>query len=505
MHPKQFIITSPQDNVAIAVAFDGIPAGTVVAVGVTTVELIPMAHKVALRDIPAGGAVIRYGYTIGFAKTDIGKGSWIQEKMLDIPEAPALEHVNYQPLNLPVQEKLEGFTFEGFRNEDGTVGTKNIFGISMSVHCVAGMAGYVIDKIKKELLPLYPHVDDVIAISHHYGCGVAINAPAAIIPIRTIHNLARNPNLGGEIMVLGLGCEKLRPEAITGKDPANILYMQDEAFTGFHRMVQAAMDTAKTHLEKLNARRRETCPAADLVVGMQCGGSDAFSGLTGNPVAGFAADLLVRAGGTVFFSEVTEVRDAVAQLVNRCADETVATKLITEMSWYDAYLQQGEADRTANTTPGNKKGGLSNIVEKALGSVVKSGSMPIVDVIAPGERIKKKGLHFVATPASDFVCGTLQLAAGMNLHVFITGRGTPYGLTMVPVIKISSNSKLANNWHDLIDFDAGLVATGEKTIEQLGWELFHYLLEVASGKKKVATDQLGLYNDLVLFNPGPLT
>jgi galactarate dehydratase len=281
--------------------------------------------------------------------------------------------------------------------------------------------------------------------------------------------------------------------------------MQDESFSGFHEMVEATMQTAATHLEKLNTRRRETCPASDLVVGMQCGGSDAFSGLTGNPVAGFASDLVVRAGGTVFFSEVTEVRDAVVQLVNRSATEEVAQKLIGEMKWYDEYLQKGEADRSANTTPGNKKGGLSNIVEKALGSVVKSGSMPIVDVLSPGERIKKKGLHFVATPASDFVCGTLQLAAGMNLHVFITGRGTPYGLTMVPVIKISSNSKLANRWHDLIDFDAGPVATGEKTIEDLGWALFHDMLEVASGRKKVATDKLGLYNDLVLFNPGPLT
>ncbi len=506
MQLKNFIIISPTDNVAIAVKIEGIAAGTVLNDQVTTLELIPMGHKVAMQDIPAGAPVIRYGYTIGLANTLIPKGTWIKEQMLEIPDAPSLDTITYQPTPNIQQSNLEGYTFEGYRNADGTVGTKNIFGISMSVHCVAGMANYVIEKIKKELLPQFPHVDDVIAISHNYGCGVAINAPAAIIPIRTIHNLARNPNLGGEIMVLGLGCEKLRPETITDQDTnSNILYMQDESFTGFHEMVEATMKTAAIHLQKLNTRRRETCPAADLVVGMQCGGSDAFSGLTGNPVAGYAADLIVRAGGTVFFSEVTEVRDAVVQLVNRSATEEIAQKLIAEMKWYDEYLQKGDADRTANTTPGNKKGGLSNIVEKALGSVVKSGTMPIMDVLSPGERIKKKGLQFVATPASDFVCGTLQLAAGMNLHVFITGRGTPYGLTMVPVIKISSNSKLANRWHDLIDFDAGPVATGEKTIEELGWALFHDMLDVASGRKKVATDKLGLYNDLVLFNPGPLT
>ena len=506
MNKPTYIHTTPKDNVAIAASLSGLIPGDVIMGNIIVKELIPMGHKIALNDLQPGDPIIRYGYTIGTANCLIAQGSWIQETMLHIPDAPILDQLQFQPKPITPYEKLEGYTFEGYKNEDGTVGTKNVFGISMSVHCVAGMANYVIDKIKKELLPHYPNVDDVIAISHTYGCGVAINAPAAIIPIRTIHNLARNPNLGGEIMVLALGCEKLRPETITGSSAnSDILYMQDESLTGFQGMVDAAMETAERHLQKLNARKRETCPASDLVVGMQCGGSDAFSGLTGNPVAGYASDLIVKAGGTVFFSEVTEVRDAIEQLVERAADADVANKLIHEMKWYDQYLERGEADRSANTTPGNKKGGLSNIVEKALGSVVKSGTMPIVDVVAPGERIQKKGLQFVATPASDFVCGTLQLAAGMNLHVFITGRGTPYGLTMAPVIKISSNSKLANRWHDLIDFDAGPVASGEKNIEEMGWELFHYMLDVASGRKKVATDTLGLYNDLALFNPGPLT
>jgi galactarate dehydratase len=175
------------------------------------------------------------------------------------------------------------------------------------------------------------------------------------------------------------------------------------------------------------------------------------------------------------------------------------------MKWYDNYLLKGGADRSANPAPGNKNGGLSNIVEKALGSIVKSGTSPIVDVLAPGERIRKKGLTFAATPASDFVCGTLQVASGMNVHVFMTGRGTPYGLSMVPVIKMGSNSKLSNRWFDLIDLDAGQVALGQKTIEEMGWELFHLILDVASGEKQVACDKLGLHNDLVLFNPGPLT
>ncbi len=500
---------SPTDNVGIVCNAFGLPKGACVQDDILLVEAIPMGHKVALSAIQKGEAVLRYGQIIGYAIELIEKGAWVNEDKIILPQAPDLDSIPYS--EEPQQEilPLEGYTFEGYRNPDGSVGTKNMLGITISVQCVAGITNYITNKIKQELLPKYPNVDDVVAFNHTYGCGIAINAPAAIIPIRTIKNIAQNPNFGGEIMVLGLGCEKLRPERLLPNeektDDNSVLYLQDEAFTGFEEMINGIMEVAEKHLKKLNARQRETCPASALVVGMQCGGSDAFSGITGNPVAGFASDLIVRAGGTVMFSEVTEVRDAIHLLVPRAVNAEVAQKLKNEMQWYDQYLDNGLVDRSANTTPGNKKGGLSNIVEKALGSIAKSGTSPIVDVIAPGEKVRKNGLHFAATPASDFVCGTLQLAAGMNMHIFITGRGTPYGLTMVPVIKVSSNSKLSNRWFDLIDFDAGPVAFGQKTIEEMGWELFHLILEVASGKKKVAADRLGIHNDLVLFNPGPLT
>jgi galactarate dehydratase len=503
------IKTNPNDNVAIVANPSGLKRGAIVLEDVELIEDIPMGHKVALQSLYEGDEVIRYGHVIGYANKPIEKGSWINESNISLPQPPNLEDIPYIQRTIPAIEPLEGFTFQGYKNPDGSVGTKNVLGITISVQCVAGITNFIENKIKKELLPLYPNVDDVVAFNHSYGCGIAIDAPAAIVPIRTIKHIAQNPNFGGEIMIIGLGCEKLRPERLlpNGQNPSDssILYLQDEAFEGFGEMIDGIMKIAEKHLQKLNQRKRETCPASDLVVGMQCGGSDAFSGLTGNPVSGFASDLIVRAGGTVFFSEVTEVRDAIHLLIPRAVDENVAQALKNEMAWYDNYLHQGRADRSANTTPGNKGGGLSNIVEKALGSVAKSGISPIVDVISPGEKIRKKGLNFVATPASDFVCGTLQLAAGMNMHVFITGRGTPYGLNMVPVIKVSSNTKLANRWFDLIDFDAGPIAFGIKTIEEMGWELFHLILEIASGNKKVATDKLGLYNDLVLFNPGPLT
>ena len=503
------IKTTPNDNVGIVTNPFGLAKGTMVMDGIVLIQDVPMGHKVALEDLPRDSAVVRYGQIIGFTTTDILRGAWLNETNIVMPQPPDLKDIVYEKPPKMGIEPLTGYTFQGFKNADGTVGTKNVLGITISVQCVAGMTNYITDKIKKELLPLYPNVDDVVTFNHNYGCGIAIEAPAALIPIKTIKHIAQNPNFGDEVMIIGLGCEKLRPERLLPHsdktDSHSILYLQDESFNGFEKMVGGIMVLAEKHLQKLNKRQRERCPASDLVVGMQCGGSDAFSGLTGNPAAGFASDLIVRAGGSVMFSEVTEVRDAIHLLVPRAVNATVAQALKDEMAWYDAYLLNGQVDRSANTTPGNKKGGLSNIVEKALGSIAKSGTSPIVDVVPPGEKIRTKGLNFAATPASDFVCGTLQLAAGMNMHVFITGRGTPYGLSMVPVIKVSSNSKLSNRWFDLIDFDAGPIAFGTKTIEEMGWELFHLILDVASGTKKVATDRLGLYNDLVLFNPGPLT
>lgn len=506
------IVISEKDNVGVVATPGGLQKGTMILENIELKEYIPMGHKLALKNISKGDGIFRYGVVIAFAGKNFEAGEWVNETNTIMPDAPNLDSIPLPETKKIEFEPLEGYTFMGYKNPDGSVGTRNILGISTSVQCVAGLAEIVEKKIRQELLPNYPNVDDVVALNHTYGCGVAINAPGAVVPIRTIRNIAQNPNFGGELLVLGLGCEKLRPETLipandnkSEPDFSNIMMMQDEEFKGFGQMVEGAMELAKIKLEKLNKRQREVCPASELVVGMQCGGSDAFSGITSNPIAGLASDLIIRAGGSTMFSEVTEVRDGIQTLVPRAADPEVGKALIDEMKWYDNYLEIGGADRSANTSPGNKKGGLSNIVEKSMGSIAKSGTSTIVDVLKPGEKIRKKGLTFAATPASDFVCGTLQLAAGMNIHLFMTGRGTPYGLSMVPVIKIGSNSKMSKRWFDLIDLDAGQIALGEKTIEEMGWELFHLILDVASGKKQVACDKLGLHNDLVLFNPGPVT
>jgi galactarate dehydratase len=502
----RYIKLNERDNVAIVVNDFGLPAGSRFASGLTLRAFVPQGHKTALVDIAEGAPIVRYGEVIGHALSQILAGEWVDEARIRMPEAPALEKLEIStavPAPLP---PLEGFTFEGFRNTDGSVGTKNILGISSSVQCVKGTMEYAVKRIRAELLPKYPNVDDVVPLTHAYGCGVAINAPDAIVPIRTLQNIAQNPNFGGEILVISLGCEKLAPERLVPEGVSDaIVRMQDEAFDGFGAIVDAIMTQAEARLKILNTRTRETCPASDLVIGLQCGGSDAFSGVTANPAVGFAADLLVRAGATVMFSEVTEVRDAIQLLTRRAINEDVGRALVREMAWYDSYLARGGADRSANTTPGNKKGGLANIVEKSLGSIVKSGSSAITGVLSPGEKATQKGMLFAATPASDFICGTLQLASGMTLQVFTTGRGTPYGLAAAPVIKVATRTELARRWKDLIDFDAGGIATGEKTIEETGWDLFRLILEVASGRTKPWSDRWGIHNDLTLFNPAPVT
>jgi galactarate dehydratase len=511
-HAPRYIRLHEDDNVGIVVNDFGLPAASEFPCGLKLVNHVPQGHKFALRDLSRGSPIKRYGQIIGYAQRAIPRGGWIEESLVGMPEPPGLDDLPLATAVPASQPPLEGWTFQGYRNRDGSVGTKNVLAISTSVQCVAGTLDYAVKRMREELLPRYPNVDDVVALNHTYGCGVAINAADAIIPIRTLQNLARNPNFGDQVMVLGLGCEKLvaervlgEPAATGGTKSADVMRLQDEAFHGFGQMVSAILEMARQRLEALDRRRRQTCPAADLVVGLQCGGSDAFSGITANPAVGYTSDLLVRAGATVMFSEVTEVRDAIHLLTPRAVDVQVARALIGEMNWYDHYLRKGDVDRSANPTPGNKAGGLANVVEKALGSIAKSGTSPIAGVLAPGERVKQKGLIFAATPASDFICGTLQLASGMTLQVFTTGRGTPYGLAAAPVIKVATRSALAERWHDLIDLDAGRIATGTATIEEIGWELFRLILDVASGRTKPWSDRWGLFNALALFNPAPVT
>lgn len=499
---KSLVKVHPQDNVMIVVSSEGLNKGDIIE-GIEVQEDIPQSHKMNLNDLKAGDPVIRYNEIIGYANMDIDKGSWITEHRLNLPTPPRLEDLK---LATAVPEKLpplEGYTFLGYRNPNGSVGTKNMLGITTSVQCVEGVLNIAVKELEKKLAD-YPNVDGIMPINHNYGCGVAISAKNAEIPIRTIKNLSEHPNFGGEMLYVGLGCEKMIPERVF-MDLKDNNYVMLQELHGFHAMVRDIVDKGEEILKRLNSRKREVCDAKELVIGLQCGGSDAFSGVTANPAVGYASDLLVRCGATVLFSEVTEVRDGVHLLTPRAETVEIAEQIREEMAWYDEYLDQGHVDRDANPTPGNKKGGLANIVEKSLGSIAKSGNSAISDVLGPGQKIRKNGLIFAATPASDFVCGTLQMASGITLQVFTTGRGTPYGLKMIPVIKVSTRNELKEKWFDLIDVNAGTIATGESTIEDKGWEIFRLILDIASGREKCSADKLGIENAICLFNPAPIT
>src|ERR1039458_4318029 len=316
-----YIRVHSRDNVAILVAPQGAAAGAELPGGLIARENLSQSHKIALRDRAAAEPVLRYGQTFGLANRAIRAGSWVREEMLDLPAAPPLDALPLATAVPPALPPLEGYTFEGYPSPGGT-GTKNILGIATPVQCVAPTVDYAARRIQAELLPRFPNVDGVVSLTHSYGCGVAIDAPGAAIPIRTLRHIGMHANLAAQPLLVSLGCEKLQPARLFSSDlpilgGGNVIRLQDER--GFAETVSAILAAAEKRLAVLDRRRRQTVPASELVVGLQCGGSDAFSGVTCNPAVGYAADLLVRAGATVLFSEVTEVRDAIHLLTPRAA------------------------------------------------------------------------------------------------------------------------------------------------------------------------------------------
>lgn len=499
----EYIKLNENDNNVTVVSAEGLKKGRFIdSLGVKLVDDVPYANKLAINVINKDQPIIRYGEVIGYAFEDIEVGSKIDQYCMYIKEVDNLD------INIPYQsrykEKIDNREryFWGYENPDGSVGTKNLLAISTNVQCSEGFINVLVDYLRKEVLPSYPNVDDVVTVSHLYGCGVAIKADNAEIPQRIINNILVNPNFGGQVMMVCLGCEKFTTDMISNVKGLDVIIQQENSF---EKIFEESVKMAKSKLEILNNRKRTKQPLSNLRVGLQCGGSDALSGITANPTFGYVADRLVEYGASVIFSEVTEVRDASHIILSRIKDMNLREKFIKEMKWYDNYLESAHVDRSANPSPGNKAGGLATVIDKAMGSVAKSGSSDIIDVLSPGEIIRKKGLSFAATPASDFVCGTCQLASGINLMMFSSGRGTTYNLRQVPVIKVSTNNILANKWHDLVDFNCGDIALGVKSVEELGEELIDLLVDIASGKILTNSDKHGLYNQLSVFNPAPIT
>lgn len=494
------ILLHSSDDIAIARVL--LPAGQRLIVGPYTVltrSAIPAGHKVALRSIAEGEIIKRYGENIGIAKTAIETGDHVHEHNLQFEEP----HSQFSFRGAPKQVAIASTrTFRGFRRADGRAGTRNYIAVVAASNCAAHTAGLVERHFEGRVLP--PNVDGVVSFPHGDGCGQSAGKDTEQLQ-RTLEGVLDHPNVAAAI-ILGLGCEVNQIDHYLGGPQQGAskslfgLTLQESG--GTRQALLRASEQIGTLIGEAGKLGREELPASELVLALNCGGSDSFSGVTANPALGYCCDLLVREGGTVVLAETTEIFGAEHTLLRRAKDEATARKLLDWVNWYRAYLHQFGGSFDENPSPGNKKGGLTNIVEKSLGAVAKAGTTPLQDVVAYSERIGTRGFVFMNTPGYDPASLAGLAAGGSNLIAFTTGRGSAIGFPTVPVLKISSNSETFRRMPDNMDVNAGSIADGEKTVEQVGTKIFETLLRVASGEKTKA-ELLG-HHEFVPWRIGPV-
>jgi altronate hydrolase len=476
----------PADNVAVAVR--RLPAGAAVANDVAAREPIPSGHKVAVAPIAAGEAVRRYGQVIGAATQPIPAGAHVHVHNL------VMSQLRAEP------ELREGWrrnepprSFWGYRRQNGRAGVRNYIGVLTSVNCSATVARHIAEAAEKTgLLEGYQNVDGVVAITHTSGCGMAGEGEGFELLRRTLWGTAANPNFGA-VLLVGLGCEVLqinRMKAEYGIDGSEFTSFTIQEIGGTRRAIAEGLDRLRALLPQVNKAKRTEIPASELVLALQCGGSDAWSGVTSNPALGNASDRLVNLGGTVILSETPEIYGAEHLLYARARSPEISAKLRARIDWWENYTKINGGEMNNNPSPGNKAGGLSTILEKSLGAVAKAGTSPLNDVIEYAQPVTERGLVFMDSPGFDPCSVTGQVASGANIVAFTTGRGSAFGYKPSPSIKLSSNSETYARMKDDIDIDCGTIATGETSIEQKGEEILDYLLDVASGRKS-RSEQLG--------------
>jgi altronate hydrolase len=472
----------PEDSVALA----RVPLGSGLVLttdrgDVTVRSTVPAGHKVALEAIEVGAPVRRYGQVIGFASAPIAPGEHVHSHNLHVGR---LEHdyafgTDVRPVGVvPLEERC---TFDGFRRADGRAGTRNYIAIISSVNCSASVSRYVAERFRGDALRDFPHVDGVVALTHKGGCGAHYGGSEVDLLQRTLAGFARHPNVAGYVLI-GLGCEINQiPDMAErqGLEGPTSLIIQDEG--GLLETVEAGVRAVASLLPGAEACRREPIPASELTVALQCGGSDAWSGITANPALGRAADLLVAQGGTVVLGETPEIYGAEHLLTRRAVSEAVGEKLLERIAWWERYTAMNGAEIDNNPTPGNKLGGLTTIYEKSLGAVAKSGTTPLTDVLEYAEPVRTRGFVHMDTPGFDPVSITGQVAGGCNLVVFTTGRGSVFGCRPAPTIKVATNSPLYERMPNDMDIDAGRILDGG-TLAEVGDEIFEAMLRVASGE-----------------------
>jgi len=482
------LLLNPQDNVAVALG--NLDVGTDTAEGVRIAKRVPKGHKFAVRAIPAGETIVKFGQIIGRAKVDIPAGDWVHEHNAGIGEDHGAFERDYafcegvKPVDFITGPQQA--TFQGFKRANGQVGTRNYIGILTSVNCSTTVAGFIAREVEKSgILEQYPNVDGIVALKQANGCVIDYRGVIFDILKKTTWGYATNPNMGGVIMV-GLGCEGFQiprlKEAYGVTENETFRTMTIQEVGGTRKTVEAGVEAVKAMLPIVNRATRTTQPASELMLALQCGGSDGYSGITANPALGVAADILVRHGGTAILSETPEIYGAEHLLTRRAKSRAVGEKLIEIIHWWEDYAERNNMEMNNNPSPGNKLGGLTTILEKSLGAAAKGGTTPLNAVYHYADPVTEKGFVFMDTPGYDPVSATGQVAGGANILCFTTGRGSAYGCKPTPSIKIATNSDIYHKMIDDMDIDGGDVLDGV-SLEQKGQEIFETILRVASGEK----------------------
>ena len=482
-HSARSLRLSPQDN--IVVAGEKIEKGAESA-GVTALQRIPFGHKMATVDIARDEPIVKFGQIIGFAKQPIAKGDWVHEHnvyMHDFERDYRFAEAARPENILPVSEQA---TFEGYRRANGKAGTRNYIGVLTSVNCSTTVAGFIAKEIERSgILDDYPNIDGIVALKQANGCVIDYRGVIFDTLKKTTWGYATNPNMGGVIMV-GLGCEGFQiprfKEAYGVQESETFRTMTIQETGGTRKTVDAGVEAVKAMLPTVNNVRRETLPASELILALQCGGSDGYSGITANPALGVAADILVRNGGTAILSETPEIYGAEHLLTRRARSKEVGEKLVDIIHWWEDYTRRNNMEMNNNPSPGNKLGGLTTILEKSLGAAAKGGSTTLNAVYHYADPVTEKGFVFMDTPGYDPVAATGQVAGGANILAFTTGRGSAYGCKPTPSIKIATNSEIYHKMIDDMDINGGEVLEGS-SLEAKGKEIFDKILAVASGEK----------------------
>jgi len=485
MAPPTVIRLHPEDSVVIArtTLLPGAPA----ADNVVVAERIPAGHKVAVRSIPKGEAIRRYGQIIGFASQQISPGRHVHVQNCEMGDFA--KDYAYGVDAKPTVYFDPPATFQGIRRPDGRVATRNYIGILTSVNCSAHVAELVAGVFRRnpfsgeDPLAEFPNVDGVVALTHKSGCGMTEKEPLRLLR-RTLGGYARHVNFS-HVVVLGLGCEVNQIRGFKQDEhlAERIRNMDIQEMGGTRKTVEASVAFVKGVLAEANAITRIAVPASELTVALQCGGSDGYSGVSANPALGAASDLLVRHGGTVILSETPETYGAEHLLTRRAVSREVGEKLVGLMRWWEDYTAREGAEMNANPSPGNKAGGLTTILEKSLGAMAKAGSTNLVDVVNYAEAVTKKGFVFMDTPGYDPVAATGQVAGGATLVCFTTGRGSVFGCKPSPSIKLATNTPMYRRMEDDMDVNCGAVLDGDLSVQDCGQQIFDLMLRVASGER----------------------